>query len=267
MEKKLCGSLLNNCPKCARHFRKWERVPICPDCGTELHCRQFPVFGSRFCAKHGGPQPRYGWYGPGRIKTGVQSQFPITRLAAKYNEMTSDGRILSNRQSLTVVRTRVMQLAERIDLNEAPDRLRRLAELWMKFKIARAAEDKLETIKLLASIDAEFDAAYHDYAAWQQMFEALELDRKLVESEVKIAKELKAILTAEDAYELAAKLLASVIQATQEIVNDETMRSRLLQRIEYEFARLIGDGRVGQDSERTGVSGREIVGAVASVVD
>lgn len=263
-----CGKLMHNCRGCERHFKREERVPVCPDCGTDLRCRKHPVFGSPFCGKHGGPQPQYGWYGPAtQLRTGVSSRFAITRLAAKYNEMTRDGRVLSNRQSIEIIRTRVQQLAARIDLDEAPDRLKKLSGLWQDYKAARNREDRLEQIKLLAAIDFEFEAAYHDYAAWQQMFEALDLDRKLVESEVKIAKELKAILTAEDAYELAAKLLASVIQATQEVVVDETSRSRLLKRIEYEFARLIGDGRIGQDVERPGSGSREILDSVASVVD
>ena len=71
-------------------------------------------------------------------------------------------------------------------------------------------------VKIEAALDAEFEKAYHDYAAWKQMFEALALDSKMVESEVKIVKEIKAIITAEDAYELSAKLLAAVMRVVDD---------------------------------------------------
>ena len=61
------------------------------------------------------------------MTTGSGSSFPLTRLAAKYNQMTGDGRVLSNRRAIEIVRMRIQQLAARIDLNEAPDRMARLS--------------------------------------------------------------------------------------------------------------------------------------------
>lgn len=129
------------------------------------------------------------------------------------------------------------------------------------------SNDGPDAMKIKFQIDAEFEAAYHDYAAWQQMFEALDLDRKMVESEVKIAKDMKAILTAEDAYELAAKLLASIIQAASELILEDNIRARFLKRIEYEFAKLIGDRGSREDSPGFGGSGGEIIDTVTSTVD
>jgi hypothetical protein len=85
-------------------------------------------------------------------------------------------------------------------------------------------------------IDTQFDAAYHDYAAWEQMMMAIDLDRRLVESEVKVAKDLHAMLTSEEAYELVAKLLSAVLR----VVSDP----RQLKAIQYEFTRITGDGLV-----------------------
>lgn len=199
--------------------------------------------------------------------SGSQSRFAITRLAAKYEELTRNGRFLSNQQSMEIVRTRIQQLAERIDQNEAPHRLQKLRELWDKYWKAERGDDRMEALKIKTLIDDEFEAAYHDYAAWQQMFEALDLDRKMVESEVKIAKELKAILTAKDAYELAAKLLAAIIEAANSLIFDPILRSRFLKRIEYEFARLVGDrGKSETDSGPEG-GGGEIIDSVTGYVD
>lgn len=200
--------------------------------------------------------------------TGEASKFPITKLASKYLKMTTDGRFLSNQQSLEIVRARIQQLADRIDLNEAPDRLAKIVGMWNEFKAqGGTAGGTLESRVVAKAIDMEIEKAYHDYAAWQQMFEALDLDRKMVESEVKIAKELKAILTAKDAYELAAKLLASIIEAATSLILDDATRGKFLKRIQYEFARLVGDRTDREVDEGFGGSGSEIVDSVASVVD
>jgi hypothetical protein len=66
------------------------------------------------------------------------------------------------------------------------------------------------------------------------MITAIDLDRKLVESEVKVVKEIKAILTAEDAYELIAKILAIILR----IFPDDKAK---LKQVQYEFTRLIGE--------------------------
>ncbi len=169
---------------------------------------------------------------------------------------------------MEILRTRIQQLAERIDFHQAPDRLALLLELWKEYRIVGGgSSDGPDAIKVRLKLDAAFEATFHDYMAWEQMMEALELDRKMVESEVKIAKDLKAMLTAEDAFELAAKLLAAIIQAASEIIFDETVRSRFLKRIQYEFAKLIGDRGGREDTPGFGGSGGEVIDSVTSTVD
>ena len=67
------------------------------------------------------------------------------------------------------------------------------------------------------------------------------------ESAQKIIKDLKAMMTVEDAYELAAQLLAAVVRAVDD---QETIR-----RIQYEFAQIIGDS---PNPEDRGSGGPEI---------
>lgn len=170
------------------------------------------------------------------MKTGKGSSHPLTRLAASYNEMQNDGRLLSNRRSLDVVRMRIQQLSERINFQDAPDRFKKVARLWALYRQNLATDRRIEAEGIALEIDAQFEAAYQDYAAWEQMMMAIDLDRRLVESEVKVAKDLHAMLTSEEAYELVAKLLAAVLR----VVSDP----RQLKAIQYEFTRITGDGSV-----------------------
>lgn len=243
-----CEALIVTCRNCERRFRRDERMETCPDCGEDRHCTHDVVEGYKYCTNHGAPSPKRDFYGVGRgLTTGAGSSFQITRLAAKYNQMQADGRLLSNRASLEIVRHRITQLAERIDLNEAPDRMARIAEMWREYRKKRAARMDIEAELVAAEIDNEFEAAYTDFAAWKQMFEALDLDKRMVESEVKIMKDIQAIITAEDAYQLAAKLLGAVIH----VVTDPAQ----LRQIQWEFARIVGE----QPEQRSSGSSGQVI--------
>ena len=234
-----CNSLVRTCKGCEKRFDRNNKTNPCV-CGVSRDCSKPAVLGYNFCSSHGGPSPNRNFFGKGRgMTTGAGSSFPLTRLAAKYNQMKTDGRILSNRHSIEIIRHRVEQLIERIDANDAPDRLNKLQKLWNEMRNLEAKGNEVEANLIKRDIDLQFEAAREDYLAWEQMFHALDLDRKMVDSEVKVAKDIQAILTAEDAYELAAKLLASVL----EVVDDPNK----LKRIQYEFAKIIGDTPIGKD--------------------
>ena len=166
-----------------------------------------------------------------RKKRGSDSR--LMKVATKYEQMLSNGRILSNRAAMEVLDDRVKQLADRIDVNDAPDRMARLKNLWSEFKTAYALDNGLEIIVAIKKLDMEFERAYHDYKAWEQLMSLFDLRRKLVDTEVKTIKAIKAILTAEDAHNLVAKLLAVVIR-----VETDPVKLRI---IHHEFSRIIGE--------------------------
>lgn len=181
------------------------------------------------------------------MTTGKGSNFQLTRLAATYNEIQSNGRILSNRKAMDIIWMRVQQLAERIDMNEAPERMETIRRLWEKFRKAQSSGSNVEAALAARDIDEQFEAAYHDYAAWRQMFDALELHSKMTESEVKIMKDLRAIMTAEDAYELVAKVMAVFLKVLQ----DDPKR---LKEAQFELSRIVGEGLDSRFGERSGES-------------
>jgi len=245
-----CHGLHTVCKVCGREFGKSREFESCPDCGTSRKCGRSAVPGYNFCPFHGGPNPTHDYWGAGTVMTtGSGSRFPLTRLAAKKNEMARDGKILSNRKSIDILGRRIDELLERIDENRAADRMNLLYKLWEKYKDAEREDDELKVLKARSNLDDAFEAGYHDYQSWRQMFEALDLHRTLVESEVKIAKDLHAILTAEDAYELIAEIFAVILR-----VEDNPKK---LKRYQYELTRIVGEGSVietgsGDDEDRDG---------------
>lgn len=249
-----CLALKKNC-KCGWKVGRGKRVENCPECGADMHCGHDAVVGYAYCSYHGAPAPNRNFYGSGTLMTGSSSQFPLTRLAASYNRMKTDGRVLSNRQSIDIIRMRIQQLAERIDLNEAPDRMAKLYGLWGKYTEMKEKGREAEAHLIEGEITEEFDKVYHDYSAWKQMFDALDMDRKMVESEVKVLTQIHAIMTVEDGYELSAKLLAAVMKVVD--------NPKMLKQVQYEFTRIIGESGdnaakgYGEDDWRGG--GEEII--------
>lgn len=260
-----CNGWRNRCQNedCHHRYQRTDGITICPDCGLPRErCKRPAVPGYRYCNNHGGPNPKNNFYGLGgiRVTTGKNSQFQLTQLASKYIDMQTNGQLLTNRMSVQLVRDRIIELAQRIDLNQAPDRLANLYKLWQDYLRSKGTMDEMPNRILL---DAEFEKAYHDYAAWKQMFEAIDLDRKLVESEVKIIKDMRAVLTAEDAYQLTAQLLAAIINTTNSIENvPDKVKLDFLKRIQYEFTRIVGErveqGARGGGAEDSDAEGGEL---------
>jgi uncharacterized protein (DUF433 family) len=245
-EKKVCGDLTERCrnKECPRTFPSTERYLNCPECGTSRKCQASPSPGYKRCSQHGAPAPTAGFYGKEYYKTGKGSSKRLMKVASKYVEMTTDAAIATLKPAIEVVRTRVYQLLKRIDQNETPDRIARLYDLWKNYLKAEWKDYKEKNIAK-AELDAEFEKAYHDYESWKQIFSALDLERKLSESEMKILKDMKALITSEDAYELTAQLVAACVRVLQ---NDQP----LLKQIYYEFAKIIGDGLVDESGNGDG---------------
>lgn len=227
-----CSANIRTCRNCGE--KNTENLEKCAHCGGDMKCQNEEVAGYGKCVNHGGPAPSRNFYGIGTLKNGKASRFQVVRLAARYNEMQTNGQLLSNRASVDILDHRIRQLLERVDFDEAPDRLKRLNELWQEFQSARRMAREVEAVQLEKQIDDEFEKVYHDYAAWKQIFEAMDLRGKQVEREVKVLKEIKAIMTAEDGYELVTKLLA----ATMRVVGDDP---RKMKQVQYEFTRIIGE--------------------------
>jgi len=146
---------------------------------------------------------------------------------------------------IDVMDARLMQLADRIDHDETPQRFVNLHNLWTDFKAARRRDNQVEMVKLLSQMDDEFERIYHDYAAWEQILQIVDLRRKAVDSEFKIAREMKAMLTADQTRNLVGKLLA--------IITREVKDAKALKRISYAFSRLIGEDRLATAEEMDAV--------------
>jgi hypothetical protein len=167
---------------------------------------------------------------------GKKSSFQLTRIAAKYNEIQQNGQVLSNRHAMDIIWVRIEQLLDRIQENYRPERIEALFKLWTQHKEQTEAGQYVESRVTAREIDDEFEKEYHDYKSWQQLVDMLAIHSKMTESEVKIMKDLRMIMTAEDAYQLVAQVMAVMLR----VLKDDPKR---LKEAQFELTRLIGEGK------------------------
>lgn len=155
------------------------------------------------------------------------------RLLEKFQAAEKDPELVSLRGALSMVKVRVFELIDRIDTGESPERWRQALEAWSDFKGKR---NSMMESKAFAALDDIMEAAYHDYMAWKQIFDALDLERRLSESERMRLKDMHQMMTAEDIARIVTQLQMAIIR----IVDDP----RKLKQIEHEFIRISGIGAV-----------------------
>ena len=62
-----------------------------------MHCKGQAVNGYNQCIRHGGPQPKYGYYGRGRAPvTGAGSEKSLVKMASRHTRLVTDGRRIVN---------------------------------------------------------------------------------------------------------------------------------------------------------------------------
>jgi hypothetical protein len=185
--------------------------------------------------------------------TGKNSRAMIPQMASKYMEQTKDSMYILNKKSIDLLDARIVDLLDRTDSESSPERMERIAKYWNEFKsrvpgLAYDVANDKEAYKAYLALDAEVEAAFHDYAAWRQIFEALELRRKHTESEMKILKDMKALMTAEDGMELVSQLFAAIMK----VLKDEPKGHHLINLIRLEFDRITGATDIGETEARSG---------------
>jgi hypothetical protein len=160
--------------------------------------------------------------------------FKSEELAKRFEEEFNDPELIALRRPMALTMARVSQLLERVDSGVSDQLWRDALKQFGKLKSAIHGQDETEIQTELSKLDAIFERVMHDYESWSQIFEALELQQKLSESERKRLMEMKAYMSAEEAMKLVSALGAAIYKHVQDPL--------VIRRILYEFTRLTGGG-------------------------
>lgn len=184
------------------------------------------------CYRHGGATPA-GIASP-QYKTGRYSKVLPARLLETYERSISDNELLVQRDDIAIVDSRLAELLARLDSGESGANWKRALTEYAALQDALDGVDPAGVRAALAALGGAIRRGLADYAVWAEVSEALELRRRLVESERKRLVQLSQMITVEQAMVYSTAILSLV----KENVDDP----RVLARISDGLRRLAAAG-------------------------
>ncbi len=168
------------------------------------------------CRMHGGMTPN-GLALP-QTKTGRYSKYLPARLAARYQEASTDGELLHLREDIALLDARLADLLGRVDSGESGAIWRMLRKAFDALQIARLSGNTIGMRDALGEIELLIVKGLADYAAWADVQQVLDQRRRLVESERKRMVEMQQMITSER----AMLLMGAVVGIIKEHVHDRS---------------------------------------------
>lgn len=192
-------------------------------------CGCYPIRGRKTCRMHGGNTPA-GIASP-LWKHGRTSRYLPTRLQESYEASISDKELLTLRHEIAVIDARINDLFQRVDIGESGKLWLKSKEVLLDLRKALATQDTRKTTEALIELDGLIRQGSSDYAAWDEVQTAIELRRRLVETERKRLMDMQAMISSEQA--------TSLIHALSLAVKENVVDSITLSRIQTAFTRIL----------------------------
>ena len=173
-------------------------------------CNAQAIRGKRVCRVHGGLTPS-GLASP-HYTHGRYSKALPARLAARYDEATTDPALLELRADVALLDARLADVLSRVDTGESGALWTTLQNHRRDVLAAKRVGDSVAQAVALNALLETVGQGHADYRAWQEIGALLEQRRKLVESERKRLIEAQQTLTVEKAM-LLIGAISGIIKA------------------------------------------------------
>lgn len=228
-----CGARTKQCRACGHRYTK-EEYPLweCPECGEKRACRRKVSREGERCRNHGGASLK-GIASP-TIKHGRYSKYLPDALADRYREARSDPELLSLRDDVALVDTRLTELVQKLDTGENRDLWSALQATYQTLTRARAEGKTRDMAQALIAMGGLIESGAEQGVLWDEIGRVLEQRRKLVESEHKRLVEMRQMITVER----AMILVTALVNAVAKRVSDRTT----INAIAADFREIVGEG-------------------------
>lgn len=176
---------------------------------TGAPCGHLAMQGQQVCHMHGGKTPR-GLAAPS-WQHGRYSKALPAGLGAAYERARTDGELIALRDELALVDARLTALLESLTSGGGAEAWERLSAAWRRLERAPTGDaGQLERAAALRVIHDLIVAGAAEASVWSEVYDALELRRRLADTERKRLEALRATITAQEAMALIGTLAASV---------------------------------------------------------
>lgn len=175
---------------------------------TGQPCKARAVKGRDVCYHHGGkslegaalPQFKHGRY----------ARSLPERLAERYHEAASDPELLSLREDVALLDTRLSQLIGRAESGESTEAWKRVQKALKDLRKAEAGGKQDRKKEARFALEDAIESGGTDLEVWTEIGAHLERRRKLTESERKRLVDMEQMVRADQAMSFVAALVASV---------------------------------------------------------
>jgi hypothetical protein len=152
----------------------------------------------------------------GTYKDGRHSKFLPARLAAAYQDMMDDPKLMELRAETALTDARINDLLSRVDTGEAGKVWHRAQAALARFEREKDRQNLNGMTRALARLKTLITCGASDYATWHEIGEQIEQRRKLCDSEARRLHLAHETITADRAMVLVTVIVETVRRHVQD---------------------------------------------------
>lgn len=221
-----------------RDLRKYFDEEICGALTKKKKmCKKSPMENGR-CRNHGGASPN-GIDHP-RTTHGGYSKYLPEALIEKYKEAESNEDLMSLRQEMALVTTRMYELAEKVNDTAGKKKYKEIVRLWREWQKAEAQGAKSAQY-LKSDLDDAIEDIEKDLKIWDEIANMTNLKRKLVDSEQRKLNNLEQYIPAEKVMLFVGAvmdIISKEIEGLDGVLMDEEMIAETINTISRKIEKL-----------------------------
>lgn len=180
-------------------------------CGAKTRsgepCQKPPLANGR-CRLHGG-RSLAGIASP-TIKTGRYSKYLPGGLAEKYHEALEDTELESLNSELALVNARIADVLTHVEVGEVGVAWMQMRALYHKLDNAIKTQKVTGMLEVMADMDALTSQGVGEFERWKEIYELMELRRRLAETERRRLIDMQQYITSQQAMVMIGTLLGII---------------------------------------------------------
>lgn len=167
-------------------------------------CKAYAMRNGR-CRKHGGNAPQ-GIASPSFVH-GRYSKYIPTRMAARYEEALHDQELLSLREEIGLLDSRISDVLLRVDTGEAGAAWEQAKSRYGELMASIEKADPMRMKIALNQLGMAINKGENDYLAWNEVIAMIDQRRKLVGDERKRLMDMNQMITVDRAMLVVAAIV------------------------------------------------------------
>lgn len=224
--------------KWQQDLRKYYNEEICGALTNKKKmCQKKPMENGR-CRNHGGASPK-GLDHP-RTKHGGYSKYLPDALKDKYKEATTNEELLSLKDEMALVTTRLYELAEMVDEAGGKKKYAEIVDLWRRWHKAKSMDSK-NARYIKQDLDEAIEHIEKDLQIWDEVTNLVNMKRKLVDSEQRKLNNLQQYVPTEKVMLFIGAVMDVVsneIEGLEGVMMDEEMVGKTISTISKKIEQL-----------------------------